>query len=115
MIAIETFAVVSVRDRNSRSGSSGHGDRASTATNSPSSAADAPSDASDAVEVHPSLVARVNPYTSSIRPVVAVTAPRTSKWRWPSSGRLSARTIGARSAAATPTGTLTKKIHDQLR
>src|SRR5436190_17626341 len=66
-------------------------------------------------DVQPSLAARVNAYTSSIRPDVTEAAPATSKWRCARSARLSRSSTGARAIAAIPTGTFTKKIHDQLR
>jgi hypothetical protein len=42
-------------------------------------------------------------------------APGKSKWRCVRPARLSWRSSGASAIAATPTGTLMKKIHDQLR
>jgi hypothetical protein len=42
-------------------------------------------------------------------------APGRSKWRCARSARLSSSSTGASAIAATPTGTLMKKIHDQLR
>ena len=47
--------------------------------------------------------------------VVIVIAPGTSRWRCARSARLSLSSTGASAIAASPTGTLMKKIHDQLR
>ena len=48
-------------------------------------------------------------------PAVIETAPETSKCRCDSSARLSLSSHGLTARTATPTGRLTKKIHDQLR
>src|SRR3954470_10197100 len=52
-------------------------------------------------------------YTSDTSPAVTSTAPSASN-DFMDVSRLSCRRRGARKNAATPTGTLTKKIHDQL-
>src|SRR4030095_13596440 len=53
--------------------------------------------------------------TSTIRPAVIEVAPDTSKCRCASAARLSLTSHGVTARTATPTGRLTKKIHDQLR
>src|SRR5207245_5389475 len=62
---------------------------------------------------HPSRPAWVIAYTSDESPPVTSTAPSASKDLTLAS-RLSLSRIGARTKDATPTGTLTKKIQDQL-
>ena len=64
-------------------------------------------------EPHPTVGARVSPYTNSINPPVTVTAPATSKCRAISGARLSRTTLGTISKTPRPIGTLTKKIHSQ--
>ena len=64
---------------------------------------------------HPCCVARVIPYTSSISPDVIVAAPAMSKYRSGRSARLSRTSTGVTAMTAAPTGTLTKKIHGQLK
>src|SRR5919198_440996 len=49
-----------------------------------------------------------------MRPPVIVTAPATSKWRCLRSARLSRSSQGVMASTSAPTGTLMKKIHDQL-
>ena len=85
------------------------------AMNAARSAAEPASSPSVDVVPQPSLVARVIAYTRSIRPDVTVVAPATSKCRCTISARLSRRSTGANAIAATPTGTLMKKIQDQCR
>ncbi len=63
----------------------------------------------------PSCVARVIAYTSSITPAVTEVAPATSKCRCSCCPRLSRSTAGAAAITASPTGTLMKKTHGQLR
>src|SRR4051812_7110797 len=63
-------------------------------------------------EPQPAELAFTREYTSSDRPAVTVTAPATSKWRWPST-RLSGSRRGASTAAAMPIGTLTNRTHSQ--
>ena len=65
--------------------------------------------------LQPCWLARVIAYTSTIRPAVIEVAPETSKCRCASAARLSLRSHGLTARTATPTGRLTKKIHDQLR
>ena len=62
----------------------------------------------------PCWTARVMPYTSSISPPVIEMAPGTSKCRWATSATLSRTSRGVNASTSTPTGTLMKKIHDQL-
>jgi hypothetical protein len=54
-------------------------------------------------------------HTSSISPAVTEAAPAKSKWRCARVARLSRSSHGVTAIAAIPTGTLTKKIHDQFR
>ena len=63
----------------------------------------------------PFWVARVMAYTSTINPPVIEAAPAESKWRWSRSARLSRRSTGLSASTSRPTGTLMKKIHDQLK
>ena len=62
----------------------------------------------------PIWVARVSAYTSTMRPLVTVTAPATSKLRRASApaGSRESRN-GVRPIRTAPIGTLTKKIHSQ--
>ena len=115
MIAMAAFDPERVRKRKIRRGSSGDGERSPIRTNAAIRAA-APANRPSVVEApQPSLAARVVAYTSSIRPAVADAAPGKSKWRWGRSARLSCRSTGVSAMAARPTGTLMKKIQDQLR
>ena len=98
-----------------RSGRSGDFERSSITTNAASRAAAPPKSPSVVGAAQPSLAARVVAYTSSISPAVTEAAPGTSKCRWASSARLSRRSSGVSAIAASPTGTLMKKIHDQFR
>src|SRR5438876_11825395 len=69
------FAAESRRSRNSRSGSSGAGERDSIARNAATRTADAASVASVQISLQPRSLARVIAYTRSIRPAVTDAAP----------------------------------------
>ena len=104
-----------MRRRKIRSGSSGAGERASITKKAAISPAEVASSTIDSAVPQPCCAARVIAYTSSIRPPVIEAAPGRSKWRWRRPARLSGSRNGAAAITAMPTGTLTKKIHDQLR
>ena len=110
-----TFDAVSVRSLKICSGSSGAFERYSITKNEAISTADpARRPIVDAVP-QPCWAARVRPYTSSIKPLVIDAAPARSKCRCSRLARLSRSRNGVRPITSRPTGTLMKKIHDQLR
>src|SRR5438105_9040451 len=114
-MTIAVFAAASVRDRKIRRGRSGDGERSSIAMKASTRAIAAAKSPSVDEAPQPSVVARVVAYTSSIRAAVIEAAPGKSKWRCASSARLSCSSTGASAIAATATGTLMKKIHDQFK
>src|SRR6185369_553573 len=65
-----------------------------------------------AVAVHPSCVARVNPYTSDIKPTVIKTAPGRSRCLSFASSMCAGTYFRIKKIAKIPIGTLTKK-HDR--
>jgi hypothetical protein len=107
------FAAATVRLRKNDSGTSGAADRASISTNAAISAAEPVSRPIVAAELQPWLLAVTTAYTSSDRPPVTVTAPATSRRRWPRSARLSGSSGRAPAKISAPTGRLTKKIDGQ--
>ena len=108
------FEAVSVRRRKMRMGSSGAGERSSITRNPTTRAAEAARSPIVSVVAQPCWLACVSAYTSSIRPPVIDAAPAVSKWRWSRSARLSFSSSGLITSTTTPTGTLMKKIQDQL-
>ncbi len=108
----EMLAPVTVRTRKMRNGISGSFVRDSMTTNATSSSAESASRRSVQPDPQPCSGAFDTEYTSRARPAVTVTAPPMS-WEVSRSDLLSRTNRGASRNAATPTGTLTKKIHSQ--
>src|SRR5262249_15054134 len=108
-----TFAPLTVLMRRMPSRISGSEWRCSQTTNPTRSAADATKHEIVTAASQPSWPARVIAYTNKDRPEVTSSAPSASN-DFTDASRLSRRSTGARKKAVTPTGTLTKKIHDQL-
>src|SRR5215207_7114972 len=99
-----------VRERKSRSGTSGADDLFSTSTNKANSADDR--SASSVVRPAEDVGASITAYTRTIRAAVKVTAPVKSNPRRPGP-RLSVSSTGASATTSKQTGTLMKKIHSQ--
>src|SRR5207247_4360660 len=108
-----TFAPATVLVRRIPKRISGSACRRSHQPKAASSATDAAMTPIVRPEPQPYVPLWVIAYTSATSPPVTSTAPRAS-YDFTVVSRLSSRRRGARKKAATPTGTLTKKIHDQL-
>src|SRR3954466_11093437 len=109
-----TFAPVTVLMRKIPMRINGSEWRSSHRTNPTSRIADAAKNESAFADSQPSSPARVIAYTNDESPDVTRIAPSASNDLTDAS-RLSRSRIGVRMKAITPIGTLTKKIHDQLR
>src|SRR3954449_12479692 len=109
-----TFAPVTVLMRKIPMRINGSEWRSSHTTNPTSRIADAAKNESAFADSQPSSPARVIAYTSDESPEVTRIAPSASNDLTDAS-RLSRSKTGVRMNAATPIGTFTKKIHDQLR
>src|SRR3954467_3515891 len=108
-----TFAPATVLVRRRPKRMSGSLCRCSHSTKPTSSTTDAAKTPSVRGDVQPHWLVCVIAYTGDDRPAVTSTAPGTSN-DFTDVSRLSLSSRGARRNAAAPTGTFTKKIHDQL-